>query len=149
MQIFKGNDKISIYGNLNINNHKNKIKEKVYISVVNQKLERIAKVIYDFLDKQYQRFNYNWDSMSKTTKTDKVVINNDINITKGNFKLYGYIEDWNSIFTDNGKKYNFHTEEIAIEELIQTIESIYDDYICDFDTIKDELKIIVTKIEIY
>ena len=47
MQIFKGNDKISIYGNLNINNHKNKIKEKVYISVENQKLERIAKVILE------------------------------------------------------------------------------------------------------
>jgi len=149
MQILKSNEKISVYGTLNIKNCEYKSEKNISISIENKKIRKIGKATYDFLDKQYQKFNYDWDIISETTKTTKIVINDSIIITEGNFKLYGYFEDWRGIPTEDGKKYNFHTEEIAIEELIQTIESIYDDYVCDFDTVKDGLKMIITKIEIY
>lgn len=148
MQIIKSNEKISIYGILNVKNCKEKTEKNIDISVENKKLKEIGKYIYEFLDREYQSNDYDWDNISITTKTEKIVINGNT-ITEQNVNLYGYVKDCGGIPSENGIKYNFKAVEIPLEELIQTIDSIYDDYICDFDTIKDGLKMVLTKIELY
>lgn len=148
MQIFKDNDKINIYGNLNIKNHKNKIEENICISIENKSVERIGDSVYDFFDKQYQKFDYDWNNISKDIKTTKIIINDKALPINCSFSLHGYVED-KDIFSKNVERYNFYTPIINIEELIERIEDIYNEYICDFDTVKDSLKMIITKIEIY
>ena len=148
MQILRSNEKLSVYGSLNIKNCRKKSEKNICISVENKKLSEISKYIYEFLDREYQSNDYDWDNISITTKTEKIVINGNT-ITEQNVNLYGYVKDYGGIPSERGKKYNFKAIEIPLEELIQTIDSIYDDYICDFDTIKDGLKMVLTKIELY
>lgn len=148
MQILRSNEKLSVYGSLNIKNCRKKSEKNICISVENKKLREISKYIYEFLDREYQSNDYDWDNISITTKTEKIVINGNT-ITEQNVNLYGYVKDCGGIPSERGKKYNFKAIEIPLEELIQTIDSIYDDYICDFDTIKDGLKMVLTKIELY
>ena len=146
MQILRSNEKLSVYGSLNIKNCRKKSEKNICISVENKKLREISKYIYEFLDREYQSNDYDWDNISITTKTEKIVINGNT-ITEQNVNLYGYVKDCEGIPSERGKKYK--AIEIPLEELIQTIDSIYDDYICDFDTVKDGLKMVITKIELY
>ena len=84
----------------------------------------------------------------KKVKTTKVVVN-DKEIEKNRkFKFYGYVEDCRGISWENGKKYEFYTNLIFFDELIETMESMFEDYIVDFDTDETGLKFIITTIEI-
>ena len=65
------------------------------------------------------------------------------------FKVYGYVEDYAGISYENGKKYKYCTDLIFFDELIEKIESIFEEYIVDFDTDETGLKFIITKIEIF
>lgn len=148
MQILKESDKISIYGLLNIKDHKKGTDTNIDISAENKKVKTVGEYLYNVLFKQYGRFNYDWDSITKIVKTRQVIVNNQEVSKNSKFKFYGYIEDWRGIPWDDGKKYNFCTEELLFDELIETMESIFEDYIVDFDTDETGLKFIITKIEI-
>ena len=148
MQCVKENEKISIYGILNIKDYKKETDTNIEILAENKKVKKIGEYLYNVLFKNYEIFNYEWDNVKKEVKTTQVVINNKEIDKNCKFKFYGYVEDLSGIPLDNGKKYEFCTNEIFFDELIETMESIFEDYIVDFDTDKTGIKFIITKIEI-
>ena len=148
MQCLEENEKISIYGNLSIKDYKKEINTNIDISAMNKSVKEVGEYLYNLLFKKYAIFNYEWDNVKKEVKTTKVVVN-DKEIGKNcKFKFYGYVEDWSGIPLENGKKYEFYSNEIFFDELIETMESMFEDYIVDFDTDETGLKFIITKIEI-
>ncbi len=148
MKVLSKNKKISLYGNLNIKVLSKKSEENVCISIENEKVEKIGDFLYEFLEKQYEKYNYNWMDINKKTKTTKIVIDEKIINPNCSINMYGYVEDLRGLPGENGKKYNFCIKEIAIEDMFEELELLYDNYICDFDTIKDGLKFVIEKIEI-
>ena len=148
MQCLKENEKISIYGNLSIKDYKKATNTNIEISAANKSVKEVGEYLYNLLFKKYAIFNYEWDNVKKEVKTTKVVVN-DKEIEKNcKFKFYGYVEDWRGIPWENGKKYEFYTNLIFFEELIETMESMFENYIVDFDTDETGLKFIITRIEI-
>lgn len=148
MQNLKSSDKISIYGVLNIKDYKKGIDTNIDILAENKTVKKVGEYLYNVLFKQYGRFNYDWDNITKTVKTQKVIVNNQEISKNSKFKFYGYVEDWRGIPWDDGKKYNFCTEELFFDELISAMEEMFEEYIVDFDTDEKGLKFIITKIEI-
>ena len=149
MQCLKENEKISIYGNLNIKDYKKETNTNIKISAENKSVKKIGQYLYNTLFKKYEIFNYDWDNVKKEIKTTKVVVNNKEIKKSCKFKVYGYVEDCVGIPYENGKKYKYYTDSIFFEDLIETIESIFEEYIVDFDTEATGLKFIITKIEIF
>ena len=148
MQCLKENEKISIYGILNIKDYKKGTNTDIEISATNKSVKKVGEYLYNILFKKYAIFNYEWDNVKKEVKTTKVVVN-DKEIEKNRkFKFYGYVEDWRGIPCDDGKQYEFGTDVICFDELIETMEKVYEDYIVDFDTDETGLKFIITRIEI-
>lgn len=148
MQCLKENEKISIYGILNIKDYKKGTNTDIEISATNKSVKKVGEYLYNILFKKYAIFNYEWDNVKKKVKTTKVVVN-DKEIEKNRkFKFYGYVEDCRGISWENGKKYEFYTNLIFFDELIETMESMFEDYIVDFDTDETGLKFIITRIEI-
>ena len=127
MKVLNKNKKVSLYGNLNIKILSEKIEKNICISIEN---------------------NYNWMNINKKVKTTKIVVDNEIINSNCSANIYGYVEDWRGLPSENGKKYEFCINEISIEDIFSELELLYDEYICDFDTIKDGLKFVIEKIEI-
>ena len=148
MQCLKENEKISIYGNLSIEEYKKDTSTNIKILAENKSVKKIGAYLYNFLLKKYAIFNYEWDNVKTEIKTTKVIVNNKEIEKNCKFKFYGYVEDKGGIPWENGKKYKFHTHEIFFDDLITTIKTIFEDYIVDFDTDETGLKFIITKIEI-
>lgn len=147
MQVLDENSKISLYGNLNIKELRKKTEENICISIENKEVSKIGDFLYEFLEKQYERYDYNWDDIKKKIKTTKIVI--DEKTINSNFiNIYGYVEVCSGIPSEDGKKYNFTINNITLEDVFAELESLYDEYICDFDTTKEGLKFIIEKIEI-
>ena len=149
MQCLKENEKISIYGNLNIKDYKKETNTNIKISAENKSVKEIGQYLYNTLFKKYEIFNYDWNNVEKEIKTTKVVVNNKEIEKSCKFKVYGYVEDCAGIPYENGKKYKYCTDLIFFDELIEKIESIFEEYIVDFDTDETGLKFIITKIEIF
>lgn len=148
MKVLSKSKKISLYGNLNIKVLSKKSEENVCISIENKEVEKIGDFLYKFLEKQYEKYNYDWMDINKKTKTTKIVIDGKIINQNCSINMYGYVEDLRGLPGENGKKYNFCIKEIAMEDMFEELELLYDNYICDFDTIKDGLKFVIEKIEI-
>ena len=148
MKVLSKSKKISLYGNLNIKVLSKKSEENVCISIENEEVEKIGDFLYKFLEKQYEKYNYDWMDINRKTKTTKIVIDEKIINPNCSINMYGYVEDLRGIQGENGKKYNFCIKEIAMENMFEELELLYDNYICDFDTIKNGLKFVIEKIEI-
>ena len=148
MQCLKENEKISIYGNLNIKDYKKGTDTNMEISAENKRVKSVGEYLYNLLFKKYAVFNYEWDNVKKNVKTTKVVVNNKEIGKNCKFRFYGYVEDWSGIPLENGEKYEFYTNEIFFDELIERMESIFEEYIVDFDTDETGLKFIITRIEV-
>ena len=146
MQILNKNDKITIYGILNIKNHKKT--NNIDIFVDNKSIKNVGEYLYKWLFKQYEKFDYCWDDVKLEKKTTKVVSNNNEINKNSKFKIYGYVEDCGGIPLENGKKYSFYTNEVFMEDLIETIEKLFEKYIVDFDTDENGIKFIITKMEV-
>lgn len=149
MQILKSNDKISIYGVLNIKDHKKGTTTNINILANNKSLKIVGEYLYNFLFKQYAIFNYDWINVTKEIKTKKVIINNKEISQNSKFRFYGYVKDIRGIPWDDGKKYSFYSGEFFFDELIEKMESMFEEYIVDFDTDETGLKFVINKIEIY
>lgn len=76
------------------------------------------------------------------------MVDNEVINPNCSINIYGYVEDWRGLSSEDGKKYNFHITDIAIEDIYEELELLYDEYICDFDTVKEGLKFVIEKIEI-
>ena len=148
MQCLKGNEKISIYGNLNIKDYKKETHTNIDISATDKSVKEVGEYLYNLLFKKYAIFNYEWDNVKKEVKTTKVVVNGKEIEKNCKFKFSGYVEDWRGIPWENGKKYEFWSNLVFFDDLIETMESMFEDYIVDFDTDETGLKFIITKIEI-
>lgn len=148
MKLIRKNEKISLYGNLNIIALDKNIEENIEICIESKEARKIGDVLYEILQKQYEKYNYDWENIRKKIQTTKLVINNETINSNYLVSIYGYVEDWGGIPTENGKKYDFCIKEIAIKDIFRELELLYDEYICDFDTIKDGLKFVIEKIEI-
>ncbi len=148
MKVLSKNKRISLYGNINIKVLSKKSEENVSISIEDKEVCKIGDFLYEFLKKQYKKYDYDWMDINKKTKTTKIVIDEEIINPKYCVNIYGYVEDLREIPSENGKKYNFCIKEIAMENLFEELELLYDNYICDFDTVKDGLKFVIQKIEI-
>lgn len=148
MKVLNKDKKVSLYGNLNIKILSEKIEKNICISIENKEIRTIGDFLYEFLGKQYEKHNYNWMNISKKVKTTKIVVDNEIINSNCSANIYGYVEDWRGLTSENGKKYEFCINEISIEDIFSELELLYDEYICDFDTIKDGLKFVIEKIEI-
>ncbi len=148
MRILNENNKITIYGILNIKDYKKTTKYDIDILVKNKSIKSIGEYLYKWLFKQYEKFDYCWNDVEVENKTTKVIFNNNEINKNSKFKIYGYVENCRGIPWENGKKYRFHTNEIFMENLIAVIESLFEEYIVDFDTDKNGLKFIITKMEI-
>lgn len=148
MKVLSKNKKISLYGNLNIKVLSKKSEENVCISIENEEVGKIGDFLYEFLEKQYEKYNYDWMDINKKTKTTKIVIDEKIIDPNCSINMYGYAEDLRGLPGDNGNKYDFCIKEIAMEDIFEELELLYDNYICDFDTVKDGLKFVIEKIEI-
>ena len=104
--------------------------------------------MYNLLFKKYAIFNYEWDNIKKEVKTIKVVVNNKEIEKNCKFKFNGYVVDLRGLHGENGKKYKFFADEINFDKLIESMKSMFEDYIVDFDTDETGLKFVITKIEI-
>lgn len=141
------NDRISIYGNLNINTISNKVKKNICISFENKRVCLIGDYLYDFLQKEYEKINYDWMDNNVRIKTMKISINNEILKNKSIVNISGFVEDNRGIPGEDGKKYAFKITNIFLEDLFKELENLYDEYICEFDTIKSGLKIRIEDIK--
>ena len=148
MKCLKENEKISIYGNLNIKDLKKRTTTNIEISAENKDVKNIGEYLYNILFKKYSIFNYEWNNVKKEVKTTKVIVNNKEIEKNCKFKYYGYVVDLSGIPGENGKKYKFFADEITFDNLIESIESMFEDYIVNFDTDNTGLKFVITKIEI-
>lgn len=148
MKELEKNQKVSIYGKLNIKFLKQNKEECISISIENKGLREIGDILYDFLWKQYAKFDYKWEDIEKKIDTTKIVANGALIETEKYINVYGYVEDRCGIPSEYGKKYNFYFVNIKVKELLEYLEKTYDDYICEFDTIKEGLKFSIEKIEI-
>lgn len=148
MKVLNKDDKISLYGNLNIKVLSKKIEKNICISIENNDVSKIGDLLFNFVDKYYEQYDYNWIDISKKTKTTKIIVNNEIINPNCSVNIYGYVEDWRGLPSENGKKYDFYITDIAMEDIFEKLELLYDDYIYEFDTIKDGLKFVIEKIEI-
>lgn len=148
MKVLNKDKKVSLYGNLNIKILSEKIEKNICISIENKEVRTIGDFLYEFLGKQYEKHNYNWMNINKKVKTTKIVVDNEIINSNCSANIYGYVEDWRGLPSENGKKYEFCINEISIEDIFSELELLYYEYICDFDTIKDGLKFVIEKIEI-
>ncbi|MCI8519362.1 MAG: hypothetical protein HFJ51_04695 [Clostridia bacterium] len=148
MKVLNKNEKISVYGNLRIKSISKKQEKNIGISIKNKEVSKIGDYLYDFLEKQYKQFNYNWDDISKKIKTNKIIIDNKVIKPIFSINIYGYVEDRCGIPSENGKRYNFSITEIAMEDFFERLEKLYDNYIYEFDTVKNGLKFVIEKIEI-
>ena len=148
MKCLKENEKISIYGNLNIKDLKKRTTTNIEISAENKDVKNIGEYLYNILFKKYSIFNYEWNNVKKEVKTTKVIVNNKEIEKNCKFKYYGYVKDLSGIPGENGKKYKFFADEITFDNLIESIESMFEDYIVNFDTDNTGLKFVITKIEI-
>lgn len=148
MTVLNKKDKISIFGNLRIQDIKNRKEKNICIAIENKNVQSIGDYLYEFLEQQYEKYNYDWFNISRKIKTTKIIVEDKMLDAKSSFSLYGYVEDWRGLPEENGKKYDFKIKDLSIEELLSELENLYDNYICDFDTIKSGLKFIIEKIEI-
>lgn len=135
------NDRLSIYGNLNIQTISKKSQKDICISFENKRMCLIGDYLYDFLEREYEKINYNWMDNNKKIKTMKVVVNNKIINPNVLVSINGYVEDKRGLPSEIGKRYKFKIEHISLEDLFLELENLYDEYICEFDTIKSGLKI--------
>ena len=148
MKCLEENEKISIYGNLSIKDYKKETNTNIDISATDKSVKEVGEYLYNLLFKKYAIFNYEWDNVKKEVKTTKVVVNGKEIEKNCKFKFNGYVEDWRGIPWDNGKKYEFWSDLVSFEDLIETMESMFEDYIVDFDTDETGLKFVITRIEI-
>lgn len=148
MKILNKDDKISLYGNLNIKVLSKKMGKNICISIENHNVSEIGDLLYKSLQKCYEQYDYNWLDINKKTKTTKIMVDNEVINPNCSINIYGYVEDWRGLSSEDGKKYNFHITDIAIEDIYEELELLYDEYICDFDTVKEGLKFVIEKIEI-
>ena len=81
-------------------------------------------------------------------KTTRIVIEGNIIDSEKYINIYGYVEDRTGIPSENGKKYDFYIVKIKVKELFKELEEVCDNYICEFNTIKEGLKFVIKKIEI-
>ena len=150
MKVLNKNEKISVYGDFRIKSISRGKEKHISISIKNKKVSEIGDYLYDFLEKQYEQFNFEWDDIRKKIETTKIVIGSEViqaNFSK-DISIYGYVEDWGGIPSENGKRYGFSITKIPMEDLFKKIESLYDNYIYEFDTVKEGLKFVIEKIEI-
>lgn len=148
MEVISEDKKISLYGNLNITVLNTKKEEKIRICVENKKVRKIGDYLYDFLQKQYDKYDYNWNNIKKEIRITKLVTDNEVINSKCLINIYGYVEDRRGLPSGKWKKYNFWIEEISIENIASELESLYYDYIYEFDTVKEGLKFVIKKIEV-
>lgn len=148
MKELEKNEKVSIYGELDIKFLKNNKEERINISIESKEVRKIGEVLYNFLWKQYAKFDYKWEEIKKKIETIKMVANGSLIEAESYINVYGYVEDRAGILDEYGKKYNFYLVNIKIKDLLEYIEETYDNYICEFDTTKEGLKFVVEKIEI-
>lgn len=144
----KKDDRISIYGNLNIQTISKKIQKDICIAFENKKICLLGDYLYDFLEKEYEKIDYNWMDNNKKLKTTKLIINNKLINPNSCVSFSGYVEDNTGIPSQKGNKYKFEIIKISIEDIFNYLENLYDEYICEFDTIKSGLKIRLQKIKI-
>lgn len=65
MQCLKENEKISIYGILNIKDYKKGTNTDIEISATNKSVKKVGEYLYNILFKKYAIFNYEWDNVKK------------------------------------------------------------------------------------
>ena len=148
MLVLNQDDKISLYGTLNIKNYKEGITTNIKINAENKKVGIIGEYLYNLLLKKYTIFDYKWEDVKKELKTTNVIVNNKLINPNCKFKFYGYVEDRTGIPSEYGKRYECYTNELFFDELIESIESMFEEYIVDFNTDESGLKFVITKIEI-
>ncbi len=148
MKVLNKDDKISLYGNLNIKVLSKKIEKNICISIENKDVSKIGDLLFGLVDKYYEQYDYNWMDISKKTKTTKIKIDNEIINPNSSINIYGYVEDCRGLPSENGKRYDFHITEIAMADIFEELELLYYYYMCEFDTIKEGLKFVIEKIEI-
>lgn len=148
MKILTKKDIISVYGNINIQTISKKSEEKKCISIENNKICDFGNTLYDYLEKEYKKINYDWMDNNVKIKTTKIVINNKTIKSNALINIYGKVIDRAGLPTEYGKEYKFCIQDVFIEDLFKEIEQLYDEYICDFDTVRDGLEFIFEKMEI-
>lgn len=148
MEKLEKSEKVSIYGELDIKILKNDKEERINISILDKQVRKIGEVLYDFLWKQYAKFDYKWEEIEKKITTIKIIANDSLIEPERYINVYGYVEDRTGIPDEYRKKYNFYLINIKVKEIFEYLEETYDNYICEFDTTKDGLKFIIEKIEI-
>lgn len=148
MKVLNKDDKVSLYGNLNIKILSKKMEKNICISIENHNVSEIGDSLYKFLQKYYEQYDYNWLDINKKTKTTKIMVDNEVINTNCSINIYGYVEDWRGLSSEDGKKYDFYITDIDIKDMFEELELLYDEYICDFDTVKEGLKFVIEKIEI-
>ena len=148
MKELEKDEKVSMHGELDIKFLKNNKEEIINISIENKEVRKLIEVLYDFLWKQYAKFDYKWEEIEKKIETTKIVVNGNLIETERYINVYGYVKKRSNGKNKYGKKYDFYIIKIKIKELLEYLEKICDNYILDFNTTKDRLKFVIEKIEI-
>lgn len=147
MKKLSKNDRFSIYGNLKIQTFRKRTEENICIAFEKKRVCILGDYLYDFLDREYKKFNYDWMNKSKKLITTKVVVDNQILNPNSLVNISGYVKDKRGIPWEDGKKYLFKIEKISLQDIFKELDNLYDDYICDFDIVKEGLIIRVENIE--
>lgn len=147
MKELSKNERFSIYGNLKIQGFSKRTEENICIAFENKRACIIGDYLYDFLDREYKKFNYDWLDNKKKLTTTKVVVDNQILNPNTLVYISGYVKDKRGIPWEDGKKYSFKIENILLQDIFTELENLYEDYICDFDTIKSGLIIRIESIQ--
>lgn len=147
MKKLSKNDRFSIYGNLKIQTFSKRTEENICIAFEKKRICILGDYLYDFLDREYKKLNYDWMDKNKKLVTTKVVVDNEILDSNSLVNITGYVKDKRGIPWEDGKKYSFKIEKIQLRDLFKELYNLYDDYICDFDTIKEGLIIRIESIE--
>lgn len=141
MTILNGNDIIIVCGIITMKDYKKRIKNDFRIDT---KL-MCVKDIGEYLYRRYIKLANKFQNVKFEVKTTKVIFNGVEISDKCKFKIHGYVKNK---YTSDKTKYNFHTEAIFFDELIETLLDIFDDYILDFNTDENGLRFIIKNIEI-
>lgn len=144
MTILNKNDQISVYGILTIKDYKKRIKNDFKIEARFMYVKDIGEYLY----KRYINITNKFQNVKLELKTTKLVFNGVEISDKSKFKINGYVKS-KLIPKQDKAKYNFHTELIFFDELIETMIDIFDDYILDFNTDENGLRFVITNIEIW
>ena len=146
MEINK-DDVISIYGHITVKSLKEHSTSMVLIEVEDSKLPEIADKIYKNIENVYKKMNYDCMNNSFNIITTKIKYKNNIIANNTLLSIKGKIVDKSNLGS-LAKELNFNIPEVLLGNLSKEINEVYEMYISELGTEKNQVDCIIEKIEI-